>query len=209
MLVAGFCDNKSEYIPDAFYDILPISCNEKNCGFPMVMSETLNNLQCSNPYCPQKTAWRMSKLLSSIGITNISENILKEYIVENNIHNVFSIYSYDYYKKGLLHENLTDKTCINLTVALRNNCNFTLIDYVKAANLPYLQDSIDIIFDKVSDLKDFYYNLSKEGYTYMCNLLDLTNTKEKIVSIRVLKIIDIFNTYKEELLDGLTMVSIN
>ena len=51
--------------------------------------------------------------------------------------------------------------------------------------------------------------MSKDGYTYMCNLLDLTNTKEKIVSVRVLKIIDILNTYKEELLEGLTLVSIN
>ncbi|MBQ8234772.1 MAG: hypothetical protein IJZ36_04230, partial [Bacilli bacterium] len=80
MLVASFCENKNEYIPDAFYEILPIRCYEETCGFPMVMSETLSNLQCSNPYCPSKTAWRMFELLKTIDVSNISEAILKNYI---------------------------------------------------------------------------------------------------------------------------------
>ena len=208
MLVASFCENKSEYIPDAFYDILPIRCSEASCGYPMVMSETLSNLQCSNAYCPRKTARRMFELLKFIGITNITELSLKNYIVNNGITNVFSIFKYDFDTNGLLDNDLTTLTCKELSKKLKQNKCFTLVDYIRAAHLPYLQDSVDIIFNKVTDLNSFYENLSRSGYLYLCELLDIDTKKDDLVSVRVLKLVDIFKTYKDELLEGLHYIEL-
>ena len=208
MLVAGFYENKSEYIPDAFYDVLPIKCAESTCGFPMVMSETLNNLQCSNPYCPSKLAWRMCNLLNKIGVNYINELSLKKYIINGSITNIFSIFTYDYKIHGLLEPTLTEHTCENLTSILKEKNKFTLKEYIHSAGLPFLQDSIDRIFEQVTDLIDFYEHLQKSGYLYLCDLLGLDSTKEDLVSVRVLKIVEIFNTYKEELLQGISYVNI-
>ena len=81
-------------------------------------------------------------------------------------------------------------------------------NYIKAAQLPYLQDSVDIIFEKVDNLEVFYDNLNKSGYLYLCSLLGIDTEKQDIVSVRVLKIVDIFKTYKDELLKGVDYVEI-
>ena len=205
MIVDDFIQNKKDTIPEGFYKLLPSICTEPNCNAPMVMTELLTGLQCSNPYCPNKVSQRIFLLLKDIGVDYVTETQVHSFVVDHKIKNVFDVFLYDFEKDGLFGDTLDDVMSKVLTSTLRQNNLFSLTEYIKVAHLPYIDGIAQNIFQNCTDIDSFYTELDVNGLTYLEQLL---NVKNNVISVELLKIYEILLLYKDELLQGLNNVSI-
>lgn len=205
MIVDDFVKNKRETIPEGFYDILPTLCTEPDCNSPMIMTELLTGLQCSNPYCSNKISHRIFLLLTDIGVDYVTDTQVHSFVIDHKIKNVFDVFLYDFEKDGLFGDTLEDIMSKSLTETLRQNNLFSIVEYVKIAHLPYIDIAIDKLFANCNDLIDFYTSLEEQGIDYLCTLLNVT---DNVISVELLKIYEILLLYKNELLQGLDNVSI-
>lgn len=205
MIVDDFVKNKRDTIPDGFYNVLPTLCTEPDCNSPMVMTELLTGLQCSNPYCPNKVSHRIFLLLNDIGIDYVTETQVHSFVIDHKIKNVFDVFLYDFEKDGLFGDTLEDVMSKALTGTLRQNNLFSIEEYVRIAHLPYIDMAVNKLFGVCTDLLDFYTELEEQGIDYLCHICNIT---DGVVSVELLKIYEILLLYKTELLQGLDNVSI-
>ncbi len=205
MIVEDFVQNKKDIIPEGFYKTLPTVCTEIDCNSPMVMTELLTGLQCSNPYCPNKVSQRIFLLLNDIGVDYVTETQVHSFVVDHKIKNVFDVFLYDFEKDGLFGDTLEDIMSKALTSTLRQNNLFSLLEYVKIAHLPYIEDVIQSLFQNCSDIESFYDELEETGLAYLERILGVEN---KALSVELLKIYEVLLLYKDELIQGLNNVSI-
>ena len=205
MIVDDFVQNRKETIPEGFYNVLPTICAEPNCNSPMVMTELLTGLQCSNPYCPSKITNRIFSLLKDIGIDYVTETQVHSFVVDHKIKNVFDVFLYDFEKDGLLGDTLEDIMSKALTDTLRQNNLFSVEEYIRYAHLPYIGLIEKTLFQNCNDLNEFYDNIDEQGIEYIKVLLDDNETE---ISVELLKIYEVLLMYREELLQGLNNVSI-
>lgn len=206
MLVTEFCNNRGGDLPDEFYDCLPKFCSEDNCDFPMEIGETLTQLQCSNPRCPSKVIKRLMMLGEMIGI-NLDEGLARKLIEKFSVLgcNPLYIFGYSPAEDGVL-EGVSLDRCYELMDQINRRKQFTLEEYIRVANLPYIQSSIRSIFSKYDSLEDAYRDIEEGGVWFIQSKLGLVY--EDSLSIRALKVYEILLTFKEDLFDAIEFVKI-
>jgi hypothetical protein len=205
MIVSDFVENINENIPMGFYDILPKECDEQGCNSPMVMTELLTELQCSNPFCPSKVSYRIHQLLEDIGVTYITESQVHEFVIDHKITNVFEIFLYDFSQEPVFSTGVSDILSKALSSTLKQNKLFTNYEYVKVAHLPNMSLMVKPLFKDCSDLNVFYEKLESKGLAYLQLLLkEDSNT----ITVDMVKVYETLLTYKNELLEGLNYVNI-
>lgn len=204
MLVKNLASSND--LPKAFIDLLPKVCPD--CGADMVISETLRELSCENPYCRGKVAQRMAAMLADMGVKNMGENRCMEFIDNTDLAYPSAILQWtpEYGDIG----SLSTDFLTGIKNQIDSHRKMMLWEYIKYSNVPYLRDTARELFKNYHNLVEFYGVLESygdSGVFFIQRLLGISGN-DNGVSVRALNITSTLNLYKEELIAGLDFVEI-
>lgn len=206
MIVSEFKENNSSRFDEQFLELLPDFCYEGGCGYPMEMSEVLTKLHCSNPRCPSKLAQRLTSLAQDLGIKNLGESTSRSFFDTLGVANPLLIFAYEPDVDGAIDGKSVD-TCLKIMEQFKNKKKFTLAEYVRIANLPFIQTSTLAIFGEYDDLDKAYQDIEAGGVEFIQDKLNIAR-KEDEISIRAIKIYDTLMEFKYDLFQALPFVEI-
>lgn len=204
MLVKEFVDKQVDGFPIGFYRSLPTVCLEEDCGYPTEMYETLTGLRCSNPRCPSKIAQRLESMFTALGIKGVGEVGFRAIVSHWHLRNPLLIFAYEP-SDGQIAPSINMTTSTSVYEQLQAKNSFTLSEFVRIANLPYIQTSSGVIFDKFDSIEDAYKAIEEGGIQYIQSCLGVA--KEE-ASLRAIKIFDSLMTFKTDLIEGYGCVNI-
>lgn len=209
MLVPEFCENKMSSLPDEFYRSLPQYCIEDGCGYPMEMSEALTQLHCSNPRCPSKVIQRLLAIAQQLGIKDLGEAKASKLIHTYGLTNPLLIFAYEPDVDGAMGEGISLEMSNKIMSQFKDKKSFTLAEYVRIANLPFIQTSAITIFGDYDDLGDAYNDIERGGVEFIAQKLNIKKSEDsEDISLRALKIYDSLMTFKDDLFQGIKYVTI-
>lgn len=192
-------------LPQQFIDILPKVCPD--CGADMVISDTLKELSCENPYCKGKVAQRMTAMLVDMGVKNMGESRCLKFIEETGLNYPSAILQWEP-KFGDIGD-LSEEFLNGIKKQIDEHRTMMLWEYVKYSNIPYLRDTARELFKEYNDLKQFYAIMESKGDAAVVFIQEILGIKESgVLSIRALNIYQSLVIYKEELIEGLKYVNI-
>ena len=206
MLVPLICENRSFEIPDEFYDSLPQKCAD--CGFPMEISEVFTQLHCSNPKCPSKVTQRLVAIMNHLGVKDLGEARAEAFVKHFGINNPLLIFAYEPDGDGPLADTISMEVSKKIVDQLDKKRNFTLAEYVRMANLPFIQMSAFSIFDKFDDINEAYEAIESGGVEYIRDQLNIKEKGTEDISVRALKVYDSLMTFKDDLIKMIKYVNI-
>lgn len=221
MLVKDFKQNQGLRFPDEFLECLPDYCLDERCGSPTEMSETLTGLHCSNPRCPTKVAKRITTIATTLGVKDLGMSRANDFVSKFGIGNPLLIFAYEPVD-GELGCSISMDMSQKIYDQFATKRNFTLWEYVRIANLPYIQSSALHIFGDYDDLTKAYEDIEAGGVDFIQRKLSITKgmpkqsaaeiyeTEEEItdVSIRALKVYQSLMMFKADLFQALPFVNI-
>lgn len=205
MLVSEFCENMYDGFPIPFYESLPQVCFEDNCGYPMEMSEVLTQLHCSNPRCPSKIIQRLSAITKYLGVKDFGEARIRSFIEYTGIDNPLLIFAYEPSEDGPLSEDISMELSEKIYNQFSKKKSMTLAEYVRLANLPFIQTSSSVIFGGFDDINEAYNEIEKGGVEYIQSKLSIEKSD---MSVRAMNVYDSLMTFKEDLLEAIDCVDI-
>ena len=192
-------------LPQQFIDILPKVCPD--CGADMVISDTLKELSCENPYCKGKVAQRMTAMLIDMGVKNMGESRCLKFIEETGLNYPSAILQWEP-KFGDIGD-LSEEFLSGIKKQIDEHRTMMLWEYIKYSNIPYLRDTARELFKEYNDLKQFYAIMESKGDAAVVFIQEILGIKETgVLSIRALNIYQSLVIYKEELIEGLKYVNI-
>lgn len=212
MFVKDFKDAMIWQFPDMFLESLPTDCFE--CGSPMEISEALTGLHCSNPRCRGKVAQRLYALCSNLGVKDLGKKRAETFVSNFGIENPLLIFAYEPDSDGAMGEGISLDMSNKIINQLKDKNKFTLTEYVRVANLPFLQTSCVSIFGDYDDLGKAYADIEQGGVEFIRDKLDIKKGNPGIgesvndISIRALKVYETLMLYKEDLFQALPFVNI-
>ena len=205
MIVSAFKSTAPSDIPDEFLDTLPEICFD--CGSPTEMTEALTQLKCSNPKCPCKVIQRLVSLAQDLGIKNLGESAARAFIDTFNTTNPLLIFAYEPDKGDPAIRGKSIDSCINLMKQFESKRKFTLAEYVRIANIPFLQTSTLAIFGGYDDINLAYQDIEAGGIDFIQDKLSIAKSDNEI-SVRAMKVYESLMTFKEDLLEGVNYIEI-
>lgn len=212
MLVPEFYENRLGTIPDEFYESLPLYCFEDGCNFPMEMSETLTQLHCSNPRCPSKIVQRLVAMANQLGVKDLGEARAAKFVHTFEVGNPLIIFAYEPEVDGAMGEGISVETSQKIVDQFLAKKSFTLAEYVRAANLPFIQTSAMTIFGSYDDIEEAYRDIEQGGVEFIREKLNIKKSAEdgdtESVSVRALKIFESLMTFKDDLISSVQYVNI-
>lgn len=206
MIVSDFKECSGDRFPEEFLELIPEFCYEDGCNYPMEMSETLTQLHCSNPRCPAKLVQRLVALAQDLGIKNLGESKAKAFFSSLGVSNPLLIFAYEPDVDGAI-EGSSLEVCNSIVDQFKDKKRFTLAEYVRIANLPFIQTSTDAIFGCYDDLGKAYDDIESGGVEFIQDKLSI-NKKEDEISLRAIKIYESLMTFKNDLFQAIGFVEI-
>lgn len=212
MFVKDFIDSYEGQFPDMFLESLPTVCFE--CGSPMEMSDVMTGLHCSNPRCRSKVAQRLYALCTNLGVKDLGKKRAETFVYTFSIENPLLIFAYEPDSDGAMGDGISLEMSKKIMSQFENKKSFTLTEYVRVANLPFLQTSCVSIFGEYDDLALAYNDIEQGGVEFIRDKLDIKKGSSEIgeqtndVSIRALKVFETLMTYKDDLFQALPYVNI-
>ena len=153
-------------LPVEFLELLPEYCLEENCNAPMGITETLTSLYCTNPRCPSKVSVRITSLCKSLNIKGIGESMARRFIDKFGITNPLQIFMYEPSDGEFTWECSMDVSQ-KLYTQIQANKEFTLPEYIIAAQLPDVQSTAYAIFDGYNSLESAYKDIEEGGVDFI------------------------------------------
>lgn len=226
MLVTEFKSKLGYMYEDAFLASLPDTCLDERCSSPMEISEALTGMHCSNPKCPTKVANRLVAMASMLGVKDLGAARANTFVTTMGISNPLLIFAYEPEEDGVMGQGISMETSQKIVNQFIAKKSFALWEYVRLANLPFIQTSALQIFGEFDDLAEAYREIEAGGVAYIQDKLsikaktssttlgnavatgvDLDNLSLD-VSVRALKIYTSLMTFKSDLFEVLPWVNI-
>ena len=226
MLVKDFKENEGYKFSEDFLRLLPEYCSDPRCGAPTEMSETLTALRCSNPRCPSKVAIRIVAMMNKLGVKDFGGKgkRVDDFISKFGIDNPLMIFAYEPDTDGSLGDNISLDVSKRIYEQINSKRSFTLAEYVRIANLPFIQTSAFSIFGDYDDLASAYKDIEEGGVEFIRNKLnikkgacvssadsdDIVDREDSIedVSVRAIRVYQSLMSFKTDLEFGLDYVTI-
>lgn len=210
MLVKEFIERRLDGFPNSFYESLPDTCLEENCGYPTEMLETLTQLKCSNPRCPAKISQRLQSIFGYLGIKGVGDVGIRNFVNERGLTNPMFVFAYEPGaiedgKDGNFCSSVNEKMSQSIYEQIQSKNSFTLAEYVRISHIPHVQTSAGAIFDKFDDINLAYAEIEAGGLDYIKNCLGIKTAE---VSLRAIKIYESLMTFKQDLIDAIDCVNI-
>lgn len=207
MLVTEFYQNRTGNLPDDFYESLPQYCSD--CDYPMEMTEAFTQLHCSNPKCSSKLVQRLVAMANQLGVKDLGESKASKFVEkmkEWGVANPLLIFGYEPETDGTL-DGVSLEVCNKVINQFKERNKFTLAEYVRIANLPFIQTSAMTIFGDFDSLEEAYNTIELGGVDYIRTKLGIKDSDDSI-SIRALKIYEVLLQFKSDLFEALDFVEI-
>lgn len=225
MLVKDFKSNEGYRFSDGFLQLLPDYCLDERCGAPTEMSETLTGIRCSNPRCPSKVAVRIVNMMNKLGVKDFGGKgkRVDAFISKFGVDNPLMIFAYEPNEDGELGDGISLDVSKKIYDQINTRRSFTLAEYVRLANLPFIQTSAFNIFGDYDDFHEAYKDIEEGGVEFIREKLNISKgTKKKKededlldsedliedVSVRAIKVYESLMTFKSDLEFGLDFVTI-
>lgn len=226
MLVQDFKMQMSNRYPAEFLDSLPDICLDYRCGSPTEMSEVMTGLKCSNPRCPTKVANRMVAIANALGVKDLGVARANAFISKFGCLNPMMIFAYEADADGALGEGVSMDISKRVEEQFSHKKNFTLWEFVRVANLPYIQNSALQIFGDYDDLEKAYQDIENGGVDFIRLKLHIAKGTSSVlfksavadgealesevvdISVRALKVYTSLMTFKYDLFQALPNVNI-
>ena len=223
MLVSEFKEKEGMNFDERFLDILPETCFDERCGAPMEMSDVLTNVHCSNPRCPSKVATRMVAMMSKLGVKGFAGKgkMIDDCLDKFGFTNPLIIFAYEPEVDGSLGNKMSLEASQKIYDQLQSRKDFTLAEFVRIANLPFIQTSALNIFGDYDSLEDAYKDIEEGGVDFIRRKLsiqkgakksedELLGGEENIedISVRAIKVYESLMTFKNDLFQGIKYVNI-
>lgn len=205
MLVEEFVRLKVNGLPQTFYDSLPTICLEDNCGYPTEMLDTLTQLKCSNPRCPAKVAQRLQSIINTLGVKDFGEQRIRDFVDCYQVTNPLIIFAWEPCD-GQLAPTISPELSEKIYRQIEAKKDFTLTEYVRLANLPFIQTSAGCIFDKYDTIEDAYKPIDEGGVAYIQKCLGIKAGGE--CSLQAMKVYESLMTYRNDLAEMQDVVRI-
>jgi hypothetical protein len=208
MIVKEFCDNQVLDLPEKFYKSIPMYCPD--CHYPMEMSEALTQLHCGNPRCVSKVTQRLVAMANQLGVKDMGVSRAQKYIKAFKVKNPLLIFSYNPDTDGSMGEGISVETSNKIVNQFKAKNSFTLAEYVKIANLPFIQSSATAIFGGYDSLETAYADIEKGGVNFIAQKLSIKSSEddEESTSIRAIKVFETLSTFKDDLFQAIDSVNI-
>lgn len=205
MLVDEFISAKDDGYSVSFYDSIPSICPEPDCGYPMEMTEVLTQLHCSNPRCPSKVIQRLNAITKQLGIKDFGEARITSFVNYWGLRNPLLIFGFVPSEDGQLSDDISMELSEKICLAFHSKKSFTLAEYVRIANLPFIQTSASAIFGDYDDLLEAYKDIEAGGIPFIQSKLSI---EKEDISVRALNVYDSLMTFKSDLIQALDDVEI-
>ena len=219
MLLRDFIEAEGSRFPEEFINSLPQTCLDERCQAPTEISPTLTGLCCSNPRCPSKIAVRLVGMMKKIGVKDFGGKGKQcdKFITEFGVTNPLMIFAYNPDEDGALAEGISIDVSRKIFNQIDQKRSYTLAEYVKLANLPFIQTSATSIFGEYDKLEDAYRDIEEGGVEFIRSKLNIQKGSstdddldygEQPVSVRALKIYEVLIGFKQDLFFGIPFVNI-
>lgn len=217
MLVKDFKESFRGVYSDGFLNSLPEKCLDSRCGAPTEMSDVMTTLCCSNPRCPTKIARRINAITASLGIKDLGNARANDFISKHGISNPLLVFAYEPDSDGEMGNSMSMDVSKKIANQFLEKRAFTLWEYVRLANLPFIQSSALQIFGDYDDLEAAYADIEAGGVEFIRNKLNISKGGKSSatddedagsISVRALKIYNSLMTFKFDLFQALPFVEI-
>lgn len=221
MLVSEFKDKMQGVYNEDFLASLPSVCLDERCGSPTEMTEVMTSLCCSNPRCPTKIARRIIAITSMLGVKDLGASRANDFVTKHQIDNPLLVFAYEADSDGEMGYSISMDVSRKISQQFVNKRAMTLWEYVRLANLPFIQTSALQIFGDYDDLDTAYDDIERGGVEFIRNKLsigkgapkvsgvdDLVDAEPTDISIRALKIFNSLMMFKPDLQQALPFVDI-
>ena len=142
-----------------------------------------------------------------LSLTNPMINLPFIFFVKTfNITNPLNIFCYEPNEDGTMGDGISLETSNKIVNQFLEKRKFTLSEYVKIANLPFLQTSTTAIFGDYDSLEDAYKDIESGGVDFIAKKLSIA--KSDNISIRALRVYDTLMQFKNDLLECVNDVEI-
>lgn len=189
-------------LPERFVDCLPDSCPD--CGFPLVMSETLTGLSCSNPRCKSKLLMRIKAVCKDLNILYFGESTIEKFIDYYEPTSPLDIFELE--EGMILGEGVSPEVSNKVISQIKSKNSFLLWELVQVANLPFIRTSARAIFQGYSNLSEAYRDIENGGIDFIQSKLGISKNGE--LSIQASKIYASLIEFKDDLLEAEKHVNI-
>ncbi len=206
MFVSELINSNGGELPQEFLSCLPIYCPDERCQALTEIQETLTGLHCSNPKCPTKIAKRIDAIAKTLGIKDMGIAKANEFINRHNTTNPLAIFGFTTENGDTFGDSTSIEVSKKLEDRIQAKKKFTLWEFVKTANLPYIQTSAMHLFGDYDSLDDAYAPIKEGGVEYIREKLKIGT--EGTVSVKAIKIYTTLLEFEKDLREGIEYVDI-
>ena len=182
-------------LPEEFVKSLPVYC--PICNAPLVMSETLTGLHCSNPKCGNKMVMRIRAMCEQLNILGFGEANIEKYI--DLYKPTYALEIFNLQVGQQLGTGIGQEVSKKIITQINEKKNFLLWEYVRIANLPNVQTSARMIFQGYDTLEDAYRDIEAGGIEFIRDKLGIQKESDNEISIRATKVYNTLIEFKPEL----------
>jgi hypothetical protein len=157
-----------------------------------------------------------------LGIKDLGSARANDFVGTHNIDNPLVIFAYEPDADGALGSSISVDVSKKIADQFTNKKSFTLWEYVRMANLPFIQSSALQIFGDYDDLEEAYRDIEAGGVEFIRQKLSISKGVSKTkkadaddleiepqdVSLRALKIYDSLMTFKDDLFQILPFLEV-
>lgn len=151
------------------------------CGSPYVIDKLLENLRCSNPYCPCKVHSQIYTFARRNEIQELTYNTVVSIIDEWGIKNPLDILTYNYGEYGILCKGMSEEECLSIEKQLDIDLGLDEIaDIVISTKNKKLLAKFTDSFSSFTELYDY---LDTEGILGMIQKVQGFDISERITEM--------------------------
>lgn len=181
---------------------IPEKCR---CGSDNIFTESLTELQCSNPKCVYRVAKRLYKMTQDLGLTTWDEASCTDICERFNFTTPFQILLV----KQLLDNNI-DTGILDFGKKVREieelkTQKIELWKIVQISNIRYLSTVAEKIFGSYDNMQDAYSDIEKGQVSHISDKLGIETNEASIMAIMIYNQIV---KYKEELMFAETQFNV-
>ena len=184
-------------LPEEFVMCLPSRCSD--CGAPLVMSETLTGLHCSNPKCGSKIVMRIRQICKDMNVLGFGEANIEKFVEYYHVVNPLNMFEL---QLGMpLCNGMSQEVADKIIQQIIDKKHFQLWEYVKVANIPFVRTSARPIFTGYKNLTEAFKDIESGGVGFIMKKLGLVGDEDG-VSVQAMKIYTSLMENKEDLLEN-------
>lgn len=187
-----------------FWALIPELC--ETCTMPLLMSETLTGLQCSNLRCSDRIVMRVKAILDKLGVKGFGESAIEKFVLSREVVNPLEILSLSL---GETIHGVSDRVSekVILQISEEANRGRLLWEYVELAQLPGIQSKARKIFAGFETIEEAYDHIEEGGVLWVQEQLGV-QSQEDYVAISAVSTFSTLMEFRDDLIEGQSWVKI-